>query len=210
MKAKDNYRMVLGEAAEGIRLPKRAERRIVHTKPVKQTIAPLQVIRALKSYNGAKDIIKQFPDISKWQKWLPTATFSVCQKTGTAKYLDIWDADHFDGFTDIKRNLQECRIWFSADGFTTWDSPQTKTGRINCYFRAPRTGTYTCNVQLQSYGGPATVECLIDSFNFGPLTFNGTINWPHVCSPCSSGYHSFRIRQKSGSFFFISLSVWKV
>ena len=129
--------------------------------------------------------------------------------TDDGEVLDIWDADHFDGFTDMQRNLLQCRVWFSADGFTFWDSPQTKTGRINCYFRAPSAGNYVCNVQLQSYAGPAQVECLIDSFNYGPLPFNGSINQPHPAW-LSTGYHSFRIRQMSGSFFFISLTVWKV
>jgi hypothetical protein len=209
-KAMNKYHLVLGKAPKAVKLLPRAERRVRRTLPAKPTIAPRIVVRALKAMPGAKELIKQIPSLSKWQVWLPTATFSVCQKTGTATFLDIWDADHFDGFTDMQRNLSECRVWFSADGFTYWDSPQTKTGRINCYFRAPTAGSYMCNVQLQSYAGPATVECLIDSFNFGPLPFNGSINWPHVCSPCSAGYHSFRIRQISGSFFFISLIVWKV
>jgi hypothetical protein len=167
------------------------------------------VARALRATAGATDLISKIPSLARWQIWLPIATFSVCQKTGTATYLDIWDADHFDGFTDMQRNLSECRVWFSADGFSYWDSPQTKTGRINCYFRAPSAGNYVCNVQLQSYGGPAQVECLIDSFTYGPLPFNGTISQPHAAA-LAAGYHSFRIRQMSGSFFFVGLTVWKV
>jgi hypothetical protein len=177
--------------------------------PARPTISPQRVIRALKATAGAENLIKKIPTLVRWQFWLPTATFSVCQKTGTATYLDLWDADHFDGFTDMQHNLSECRVWFSAEGFTFWDSPQTKTGRINCYFKAPSAGNYTCNVQLQSYAGAAMVECLIDSFSYGPLPFNGSINQPHVAS-LSAGYHSFRIRQMSGSFFFVSLTVWKV
>ena len=53
------------------------------------------------------------------------------------------------------------------------------------------------------------MECLIDSFNFGPLPFTGTIYQPHPCS-LSAGGHHFRIRQVSGAFFFLSLTVWKV
>ncbi len=66
-----------------------------------------------------------------------------------------------------------------------------------------------CNVQLQSHAGSAQVECLIDSFSYGPLPFSGSINQPHAAA-LSAGYHSFRIRQMSGSFFFNSLTVWKV
>ena len=108
----------------------------------------------------------------------------------------------------MKQCLAICRAWFSADGFTFWDSPQTKTGRINCYFKAPTAGNYVCTAQLESYGGPAQVECLIDAFNFGPLGFNGAISQPHPAA-LSAGYHSFRIRQKAGAFFFVGLTVWK-
>jgi hypothetical protein len=109
----------------------------------------------------------------------------------------------------MQRNLADCRVWFSDKGFTYWDSTETRTGRINCYFRAPTAGNYVCNVELQSYGGPAQVECLIDSFSYGPLPFSGAITQPHAAS-LGAGYHSFRIRQMSGSFFFVSLFVWRV
>jgi len=203
------FRLVLGKSLKRAPLPARKERKIAPSRPATQTIDPKIVVRALRATEGAKEVIAQVPSLVKWHLWLPTATFSVCQKTGTALFLDIWDCDHFDGFTDMQRNLSECRVWFAANGFTFWDAPQTKTGRINCYFRAPTAGDYVCNVQLQSYAGPAQVRCLIDSFDFGPLPFSGTINQPHP-STLSAGYHSFRIRQMSGSYFFNSLTVWKV
>jgi hypothetical protein len=211
MKAKKEYpyRLVLGEGPKAISELPRSERRVARVTPAKPPIAPQVVQRALKATAGSKELIEQIPALVQWQIWLPVATFSVCQKTGTATFLDIFDADHFDGFTDMKSNLAECRVWFSADGFTFWDSLETKTGRINCYFKAPSSGNYVCNVSLQSYAGPAQVECVIDSSSYGPLPFSGSINQPHIAS-LSAGYHSFRIRQMSGSFFFVSLSVWKV
>lgn len=208
MKGQKEYRLVLGKAPKAVRLPLRAKRRVARVNPAKPTISSRRVLRALKATSGSKEVIKLYPALAKWQIWLPIATFSVCQKTGTATFLDIWDADHFDYFTEMQRCLSECRVWFSADGFTYWDSAETKTGRINCYFRAPNAGEYVCNVQLQSHAGAAQVECLIDDFSYGPLPFNGSINQPHVAQ-LSAGYHSFRIRQMSGSFFFNSLFVWK-
>jgi hypothetical protein len=208
MPVSDKYRLVLGQSLKAVRLPARAERRTGAATPVKPTIAADTVVRALKRTRGADAILKERPHLADVRFYFPVATFSVCLKTGTAAWLDIWDADHFDGFTDMQRCVADCRAWFSADGFTYWDSPQTKTGRINCYFRAPSAGNYVCNAQLQSYGGPAVVECLIDSFSFGNLPFNGSVNQPHPCS-LSAGYHHFRIRQKSGAFFFISLTVWR-
>jgi len=208
MKKTSKYQLQLGNAPKALRLPSTG-RKVAATKTVRPTVEAESVFNALKATAGSKELIAKFPDVADYLHWLPLATFSVCVKTGTAQFLDIWDADHFDFFTDMQRCVTDCRAWFSADGFDFWDSPQTKTGRINCYFTAPSAGMYVCNAELQSYGGPAQVECLIDSFNFGPLPFNGTIIQPHMTN-LSAGGHSFRIRQRSGSFFFISLTVWRV
>jgi hypothetical protein len=172
---------------------------------------PEEALEALKATRGASAVLERIPNLENLELWLPTAYFSVCLKTGTARYLDIWDADHFDGFTDMQHCVNDCRAWFSGDGYQVWGSGQTKTGCINCYFIAPEGGNYTCNARLQSYptSSPAVVECLIDNNSFGPLTVLGTINQPHMTSLAAGGHH-FRIRQVSGAFFFLSLTVWKV
>lgn len=201
------YRVVLGEAREQLAPAEDREgTAAADLKPMPQT-----VLTALKATTGAEEIIKKIPNLEKLELWQNTAYFSVCSKTGTAHYLDIWDADHFDGFTDMQRCVNDCRAWFSADEFSEWGSAQTKTGRINCYFTAPASGPYVCTASLQSYptGSAAQVECLIDNFNFGPLPFTGTIHQPHLTN-LSPGGHHFRIRQMSGSFFFLGLSVWSL
>ncbi len=203
------FRLSLKEALREEKRPALKQRKIARVRPARPPVAARTVLTALKKTAGAKAVLKQAPKLARLQLWQPVATFSVCQKTGTATYLDIWDSDHFDGFTDMQRCLTDCRAWFSASGYTFWDSAQTKTGRINCYFRAPSAGTYVCNVQLQSHAGSAMVECLIDNNSYGPLPFNGSINQPHPAT-LSAGFHHFRIRQMSGSFFFVSLTVWKV
>ena len=179
--------------------------------PADLLTTPEEALEALKATKGAEAVLKEVPNLEDLALWIPTAYFSVCQKTGTARYIDIWDTDHFDGFTDMQRCLNDCRAWFSGDGFQFWGSGQTKTGRVNCYFTAPSSGNYTCNARLQSYpmSVAAVVECLIDNSSFGPLTVLGTINQPHMTS-LSAGGHHFRIRQVSGAFFFLSLTVWKV
>jgi hypothetical protein len=201
------YRVVLGEARESLPAAELRE----GAAPADLSPSPERVLDALKATMGAEKLIKQIPTLEDILVWAPTAYFSVCSKTGSAHFLDIWDADHFDGFTDMQECVDDCRAWFSADGYVGWGSGESKTGRINCYFTAPTDGNYLCTAALQSYptGSPAQVECLIDSFSFGLLPFTGTIHQPHPCS-LSAGGHHFRIRQKSGSFFFLSLTVWKV
>lgn len=202
-------RLTVGKSSKTVRLPERSRRKVAPAPSGATVLRPEPVIRQLKQLPGADMALAKMPTLLKASTWSLIATFSPCEKTGTARYLDVWDADHFDGFTDMQNNLAQCRIWFSDKGYTHWDSGQTRTGRINCYFRAPTSGNYVCTVELQSHGGPAVVHCLIDSFNFGPLSFNGGISWPHP-STLSAGYHHFRIRQASGAFFFKRLTVWKV
>lgn len=208
VKYKEDFHLTIQPGGEGVeRIPKES-RKVARVRPAKPTVSAEVVASALKKTNGSEAVIAELPQLTAWPSWLPVATFTVCQKTGTATYLDIWDSDHFDGFTDMQDNLSDCKVWFSADGFAHWGSGETKTGRINCYFRAPESGSYVCNVQLESHGGSALVECLIDSSSFGPLPFNGAINQPHPCE-LNTGYHHFRIRQMQGSFFFVSLSVFR-
>lgn len=172
---------------------------------------PEEALEAIKATKGGSDVLERVPNLERLESWFPTAIFRVCFKSGTARYLDIWDTDHFDGFTDMQRGLNDCRAWFSGDGYDSWGSGQTKTGRINCYFDAPTAGNYVCNARLESYPltSQASVECRIDNNSFGPLTWTGAINQPHMSS-LSKGGHHFRIWQRSGSFFFLSLTVWKV
>lgn len=202
-----DYRLTIGSGREA--LPPADDREGAASADLSPE--PAVVFEALKLTPGADEIIKEIPGLGDFVNWFPTAYFSVCRKTGTAYYLDLWNADHFDGFTDMAKCLAECRVWFAGDGFTTWGSDQTKTGRVNCYFVAPTPGHYICTAALQSYptSSGAQVECLIDNSSFGPLPFTGTIYQPHPCD-LSAGGHHFRIRQMSGSFFFLSLTVWKV
>jgi len=179
--------------------------------PVKPTTA--EIVRAFKRTSGYEEILARIPKAATaagWDKGTQVAYFSVCAKSGSAFWLDIWDADHFDGFTDMKKSVADCRAWFSHTGYSTWGSSQTATGRINCFFNAATAGAYSCVAQLQSYpsGSGATVECLIDNNSFGNLPFTGTVLQPHF-SNLSAGGHHFRIRQVNGSFFFLSLTVYR-
>lgn len=169
-----------------------------------------EAFESLQSTKGGPELLKRFPDLGKFEAWFSTAYFSVCRKTGTARYLDLWDVDHFDGFTDMRRNLNDCNAWFSGDGYDFWGSGETKTGRVNCYFTAPAAGRYVIVAKLKSWPSSqqAVVECLIDNSSYGGLTVLGTIAQSHPAT-LSKGGHHFRIRQRSGSFFFLSLTVWR-
>jgi hypothetical protein len=201
------FELTIVESTEGSPAPEERE----GLAAVDLVTTPEEALSALKATKGAEAVLERLPTLDDVSSWLPTAYFSVCRKTGSARYLDIWDADHFDGFTDMQRCVSDCRAWFSGDGFEFWGSGATKTGRVNCYFVAPTAGTYTCNARLQSYppSAAASVECRIDNSSFGPLSWTGTIDQPHISS-LSPGGHHFRIWQRSGGFFFLSLTVWKV
>lgn len=191
----------------------KTERRpaLVGRVSVKPTTA--EIVRAFKRSPGADEILARIPKaatVAGWDKGTQVAYFSVCGKSGAANWLDLWDCDHFDGVTDMAKSVADCRAWFSHTGYSTWGSAQTATGRINCHFSAAVAADYSCVVQLQSYpaASPAVVECLIDNSSFGNLPFTGTVLQPHF-STLSAGGHHFRIRQVSGSFFFLSLTVYR-
>lgn len=172
-----------------------------------------EIVRAFKQAPGYEDIVAQIPKaetVAGWDKGTQVAYFSVGSKSGSAAWLDLWDCDHFDGFTDMPRSVKDSRAWFSLAGFNTWGSAGTDTGRINCYFNAAIAANYSCVVQLQSYplSSTAIVECLIDNNSFGPLPFIGSILQPHFTT-LSPGGHHFRIRQMAGAFFFLSLTVYR-
>lgn len=169
-----------------------------------------QIVRAFMKAPGHEEVLKRIPKaatVQGWDKGTQIAYFSVGSKSGTARWLDIWDADHFDGVTHMQRCVTDSRAWFSDQGYTYWGSAQTKTGRINCYFDATA-ADHSCVVQLRSDGPSAVVECLIDNTSYGNLTVAGTLLWPHFAT-LSAGGHSFRIRQVSGAFFFLSLTVYR-
>ena len=207
MAADRKFRLRLLESAEA-QPAERKTGRITRAKPETSARA---VLKSLKDTPGADEILKRAPAFGELALWNEIAYFSVCRKSGSARWLDIWDADHFDGFTDMQRCVSDCRAWFSADGFATWGSAETKTGRVNCYFTAPSAGNYVCNARLQTYPSTArsVVECRIDNSSFGPLAWTGTIDQPHPCTLAVGGHH-FRIWQVSGSFFFLSLTVFRV
>jgi hypothetical protein len=206
MAGERNFRLRLIQSAR----PYPADRKRDRAPQTRVETSPRAVLSALKATPGAERILERVPGFGDLALWKQVAYFSVCLKSGSAKWLDIWDADHFDGFTDMQRCVDDCRAWFSADGFSTWGSLQTKTGRVNCFFNASSAGNYICNARLQSYPASATsvVECRIDNSSFGPLTWSGTIDQPHPCNLAAGGHH-FRIWQVSGAFVFLSLTVYR-
>jgi hypothetical protein len=159
------FRLKLVEAIEPIELarPERRGRRSRVQTSVRSVVA------ALRATPGSADVIEQVPALANAAGWQEVAYFSVCRKEGSALFLDIWDADHFDGFTDMQRCLADCHAWFSATGYGAWGSAETKTGRVNCFFDAPVDGSDVCNARLQSFPSTsgAVVECLIDNRSFG-------------------------------------------
>ena len=209
-KKRNRFRMKLVRSARQVLKPERSKRR--HRPRVAQaklTTTSQPVVRALKATDGAQDLIAKIPALVQPLDYGLIATFTVCQKTGTALFLDFWDTDLCDGFSDVTSNLQGCRAWFSADGFAFWGSEQTKTGRINCYFRAPIEGIYVFSLELGD-GDQGVFKCFIDDESFrtvGP--FLGTTAQPYVAS-LLAGFHHFRIKQESGAFSFVRLTVWSL
>lgn len=199
--------IILGKSLTAIDLPERA---LEKPKASVASIDSAQAVKEFTKYAASMDVPDKWPDILEPPQ-LPilVASFTPAAKTGVALYLDIWDCDHFDGVTNMGSNLANNSVWFSGDGYGQWGSKETKTGVINCYFQAAETRRYRCDARLQSAGGPAVVECSMDSIPFGFLNVNGTITQPHA-RDLNAGFHAFRIKQVSGSVSFLSLNVYAI
>jgi hypothetical protein len=178
-------------------------------------MSPQTAIAALRATSGADEVISQVPNLADASQLQEAAYFSVCTKTGTATFLDLWDVDHFDFFTDMQTSLSNCSAWFSPDGFEAYGAPQGKNGRVNCTFDAPVDGTYLAIVSLMSDGGSATVHYTVDDFgpgssptDLGSFTFTGPVNQAFVLA-LDANVHGFRIDQEAGGFFFLSLTLYQ-
>jgi hypothetical protein len=205
MRADRKFRLQLLESRKSEPSDRKRDR-ITHAKP---ETTPRAVLSSVNDTPRADDIFRRAPDFGELALSQPIVYFSVC-RSGSVRWLDVWAADHFDGFPDIQRCVNDFLAWLSADDFATWGSEEKKTGRVNCYFTAPTVANYGCNARLQSY--PATnavVEYLIDKSSLTPLSWSGTIDHAHP-GALSAGGHNFRIPQVFASFFFLSLSVDRV
>ena len=180
--------------------------------------SPHAALVAVRSTSGSDEAIAQIPNLAEPATWQEIASFSVCTKTGTAAFLDLWDVDHFDFASDMQSSLNSCRAWFAGDGFEFFGAPQGKTGRVNCHFDAPVDGNYLAIASLESdpLTSSATTRYLLDDFgpgsapqDLGAFSFTGPVIQPFVLM-LSAGGHNFRIDQEQGGFFFYSLTIYQL
>jgi hypothetical protein len=206
-----DFRITVVESMEGQRLdPRQATARAVPTPSREMALA---VVRAA---GGAEEVLQQVPNLGTTAAWVDIAFFSVCSKTGTALFLDLWDVDHFDFFTDLQSDLNNCRVWFTANGHEPYGAPGTLTGRVNCYFSTPADAFYLAIASLESDppGTNATVRAVLDDFGAGGIDlgvsgFNGLVNLPFLFH-LSESAHSIRIDQQEGGFFFYSMTIYQL
>jgi hypothetical protein len=210
----NDYRLTVVESREGRQLdPRQGVARAI-PRP-----SPQAALAAVRATSGVDEAITQVPNLAEAATWQDTAFFSVCTKTGTAAFLDLWDVDHFDFFSDMQSSLDSCRAWFAGDGFEFWGAPQGKTGRVNCHFQAPADGYYLAIASLEGdplTGGSATTHYILDDFgpgsapqDLGAFSFTGPVNQPFLLLLSADG-HNFRIDQERGGFFFYSLTIYQL
>jgi len=181
----------------------RGRRRAATAKP---TTSAAAVVRALKASRGAEALIKATPGLGTVGSWLRTASFTVCKKTGTARFLDFEGPVFIDRVWDVQRSVSECRMYFTG----VWPyGIRSDRGKVACEFAVPTDGIYVCNAQLQSDSGPAEFQCYVDTFKYPSVQFEGQVNQPHPAR-LSAGTHNFFIERLSGNYLFVSASVWSI
>jgi hypothetical protein len=215
-----DYRLTIVES-QGQPSQPRSQLRKPATAPATRKLSPHEAVAALRATRGADEVIAQVPNLADPAQLQEIAFFSVCSKTGSAQALDLWDVDHFDGFTDMQSSLNGCRAWFS-DGFSFFEAPQRKTGRVSCSFIATVAGTYLAIASLSSGPGSGadsgSARYILDDFGaespakrLGDFTFTGPVNHVFVLSlDTSQSVHHFRIDQLAGGFFFLGVTIFLV
>jgi hypothetical protein len=208
-----DYQLTVVESRAGRQLdPRQAGARAI-PKP-----SPQVALAAVRAAGGADEAIAQVPNLADAALWQETAFFSVCSKTGTASFLDLWDVDHFDFFTDMQSSLDSCRVWFGGDGFEFYGGPGGNTGRVNCNFFAEAEGYYLviASVESDPSSDSATVHYVLDDFgpgsspqDLGAFAFTGPVNQPFLLLLSADG-HNFRIDQEQGGFFFYSVTIYQL
>src|SRR5688572_15607987 len=69
-----------------------------------------EILEAFRRARGYDEIVARIPKaatLAGWEKGTQIAYFSVCGKSGSATWLDLWDCDHFDGITDMQRSIND-------------------------------------------------------------------------------------------------------
>jgi hypothetical protein len=178
-----------------------------------------EAFAAVRASSGVAEAIAQVPNLAEPATWQEFAFFSVCSKTGSATFLDLWDVDHLDSFSSMQQSVNSCSAWFAGDGFESFGAPPGKTGRVNCHSdQFVDDGHYLAIASLGADppSSAASVHYILDDFgpgsvpqDLGAFSFTGPVTQPFLLL-LSAGAHSFRIDQEQGGFFFNSLTIYQL
>ena len=122
----------------------KTERRPKPLKRVNVKPTTAEIIRAFKRSRGYEDVIARIPKAETaagWGSGTQVAYFSVCQKSGSARFLDLWDCDHFDLVSDMQRSVADCRAWFSRWRLFDVGVRSNSNGPYQLLLQRPRGGS---------------------------------------------------------------------
>src|SRR5256885_16767870 len=63
------------------------------------------VLRSLKETAGAEELVERVPDFGALALWQEIAYFRVCGKSGSARWLALWDAVIFEGVDVLRQHV---------------------------------------------------------------------------------------------------------
>jgi hypothetical protein len=171
-----------------------------------------EMVEALLASKGSASLTGLIP--VRPPAWEMIGYFDVNGWSGPAAVeLALYKAD-FDTF-DIQWSLYNNFAFFSgAEWGTHFGAPGTVTGRACCFFKVPRADYYIISVQLQRLDtlyDPVVpvVAFFIDDIPMGELQWQDIypINQVLVVH-AAPGLHRFDVRQKWGSYHFLSVTIW--
>ena len=121
---------------------------------------PRSLSRRSRRFPAPEEIIKDVPGLDDIEGWaLDRPTSASVRRAAPPATSTSGTSITSTASPTCRECLDDCRLWFSADGYTSWGSGQTKTGRSQLLLRLrPARATTSARLVLQSYptSSPAT------------------------------------------------------
>jgi hypothetical protein len=159
-------------------------------------------VQALARFRGGRQIVARLERAGirlRAAELMPFATFTPRTKTGSAAWIDFWNADLFDGTSHLAQLHALDRIQFRSSR-DTWRGEHRVMRNdffqgVQAGFNMPQTGFFLGAVVVSSTGGQVAVE-IDDEVIVGATEVNGNgVMIPVPIEQLAAGSHWMTVVQ---------------
>jgi len=143
-------------------MPRRKRQAVPKVNP---RVTSRQAVRALERFRGGRQIMAKLERAGiglQAASLVQFAAFTPKTKSGSASWIDFWNADLFDGTSHLTRIHTIDRIQFRTDRYTYRGEHRVLNvhvfGGVQASFNMPQAGFFLGAVVVSSTGGRVAVE----------------------------------------------------